>query len=407
MNLKNSPYKVEKINSFRKKIEIPSSKSYANRALILGALMGNQFKITNVPNSTDVQNLITCLQQIGLRIVKNKNEIVFENSFPACELTTKEKIVLNTGDGGTTNRFLLALLALGSNTYELIPSEKMGERPMIELVNALRELGVQVNLGENSWIEIQGPMNFAEKKVIEVDCSRSTQFASALKLVLFNQRIKINLKNLQSSEDYVHMTEKVIHEASKHHGVKIPVDFSSLGYPVALAAVTGEVEISNCHFIDDFQADSILLELLEESGAIVQFNEHGLMVKNNGKLNAFKVDGSDCPDLMMTLAFLASYASGTSEIQGVSILRHKESDRLEGILKILHDFQVAHVYDIENDTLMITGRTFTNDQKVIFTERDHRMVMMAYLYLKVNGGGELYNVDCVEKSFPNFLDAME
>lgn len=407
MNLKNSPYKVEKTNSFRKKIEIPSSKSYANRALILGALIGNHFKITNLPKSTDVSNLINCLQQIGLKIVVSYNEVVFENTFPACEVLTDEKIILKTGDGGTTNRFLLALLALGKNTYELIPTEKMGERPMQELVNALRELGVMVKVGENSWIELQGPINLENKKLIEVDCSRSTQFASALKLVLFNQKIRINLKNLHSSEDYVHMTEKVIHEASKHHGLKIPVDFSSLGYPVALGALSGEVEISNCHFIDDFQADSILLELLEESGAIVEFSKNGLLVKNNGKLNAFKIDGSDCPDLIMTLAFLASYATGTSEIQGVNVLRFKESDRLDGILKLLNDFQVSHVYDVENDTLKITGRHFSNDEKVIFTERDHRMVMMAYLYLKVNGGGDLYNLDCVEKSFPDFLNVME
>jgi 3-phosphoshikimate 1-carboxyvinyltransferase len=100
MNLKNSHFSVEKINSFRKKIEIPSSKSYANRALILGALIGNHFKVTNVPKSSDVQNLLKCLKQIGLNINENYDEVIFLNSFPNCEIETNEKITLATGDGG-------------------------------------------------------------------------------------------------------------------------------------------------------------------------------------------------------------------------------------------------------------------------------------------------------------------
>jgi 3-phosphoshikimate 1-carboxyvinyltransferase len=407
MNLKNSHYNIEKINSFRKKIEIPSSKSYANRALILGALVGNSFKISNVPNSSDVQNLLICLKKIGLNVIENNDEVFFLNSFPSCELDTDEKIILATGDGGTTNRFLMALLALGKNTYELIPSEKMSERPMTELADALRELDVQIISNNNSWYEIKGPMNLNEKKIIDVDCSRSTQFASALKLVLFNQKIKINLKNVKSSEDYIHMTEKVIHDASKNRGLRIPVDFSSAGYPLALAALIGEVEISNCHFIDDFQADSVLLDILEESGALVDINENGLLVKNNGRLKAFKVDGADCPDLIMTLAFIASYADGTSELRGVNCLRYKESDRLVGILNLLNEFKITHSYDVDLDMIKITGGQFLNDKKNILPERDHRMVMISYLYLKINGGGELYNIDCVEKSFPDFLKVME
>ncbi len=150
MNLKNSHFSVEKINSFRKKIEIPSSKSYANRALVLGALIGEHFKVSNVPTSSDVQNLLKCLKQIGLNIIEINNDVIFSNSFPSCEIETNEIITLNTGDGGTTNRFLMALLALGKNTYELVPTEKMIDRPMTELVEVLRELDVQINSNNDS-----------------------------------------------------------------------------------------------------------------------------------------------------------------------------------------------------------------------------------------------------------------
>lgn len=407
MNSENSLYSVEK-NLFKKKIEIPSSKSYANRALILGALIGNNFKVSNIPKSSDVLNLINCLRDIGLEIDSKDSEVVFRNSFPACEKNSIDRIVLTTGDGGTTNRFLLALLALGKNSYELIPSEKMNERPMSELVNVLTELGVTVDVNlNNSWIVIKGPMNLSEKKQIEIDCGRSTQFASALKLVLFNQKIKITLKNLNASEDYIYMTEKVIHEASRKNEIKVPVDFSSLGYPAALAAISGEVLIRNCTYIDDFQADSILVELLEESGAIVDINENGLYIKNNGKLKAFKIDGSDCPDLIMTLSFLASYSEGMSIIQGVSILRHKESDRLDGMINLLKEFNIQYEYEPDEDYLKIFGGSTILDKKELIPARDHRMVMVSYLYLRANAGGSLHHIDCINKSFPDFIKIME
>ena len=120
MNLKNLLYKVEP-TPFDKEIFLPASKSHANRALIIGALKGNGFEVQNLSKSTDVLTLLTCLENIGLFISKNEEHVIFHNSFPACEnLTQTEVIDLKTGDGGTTNRFLLALLALGKKTYRFL-----------------------------------------------------------------------------------------------------------------------------------------------------------------------------------------------------------------------------------------------------------------------------------------------
>lgn len=105
MKLETSPFKV-KTKNFIKKLIIPTSKSYANRMIILAALDKRNIKILNLPSSTDVDFLINCLKKVGLEIQRSSDEILISNSFPECEKKVDHVIEVESGDGGTTNRFL-------------------------------------------------------------------------------------------------------------------------------------------------------------------------------------------------------------------------------------------------------------------------------------------------------------
>lgn len=401
-----SSYNVS-LNDFVKKIEVPTSKSYANRVLILAAITPGPVTIDQIPKSSDVETMLNLLEQIGLEVKRDGESVLISNSFPECELD--ENMTLETGDGGTTNRFLLPFLARGTREYTLEPKGHMRSRPMDPLVTGLKSLGVEINQGlEDYWIKVKGPY-IDEDSSVEIDCKDSTQFLTGLSLATADKKIVINPKNLEASLSYFLMTKNLIEEfrGQKSHWV-IPVDFSGLSYPLALACTLGKVEISNCSEVDLFQADSVFIKILEEAGACPLFKNGSLFLEKPEYLMPFEADGSKSPDLVPTLAFLASYASGASVIRDIEILRHKESDRVEEVLSLLDTFCINYEFDVEKGNLIIYGDPTKKIGSVeYYPPEDHRIVMVAYLFMRMNSGGKLHNFDHVKKSFPNFFEVMD
>ncbi len=407
MNLKNSLYKVEP-GSFHAVIELPTSKSYANRALIIGAIRGGGFKINHLPDSTDVLTMLDCLEKAGLKIRRTDSSVVFTNSFPQCESETAgDTVDLHTGDGGTTNRFLMALLARGKKTYRFFPSEKMSERPMEDLLKPLRDLNVDVAVNRNgAWIEIKGPASMQNTSRLEIDCGKSTQFASAMMLAFSNLPLTVVPVNVKASETYLEMTKFILAESLKKNSLDVPVDFSSLSYPLALALVDGKVLITNCHEKDVYQSDSAFIDIAIAAGADLEWTGQGLRASSKNRLKPFKVDGSRYPDLVPALLFLASQIEGESVLTNLSVLRHKESDRLDELMKIMTALSVPFQFDESRAEIKITGPSRPAAPAGLTTARDHRMVMAAYLFLRTGAGGTVAHADCVNKSFPEFFQIM-
>lgn len=405
MNLKNSLYKVDS-KSFDKEIELPTSKSHSNRALIIGALLGNGFHVDNLSTSSDVTTLLDCLKSVGLKITQINNSVTFFNSFPSCESEVSgESIDLKTGDGGTTNRFLLALLSRGKKTYRFFPSEKMSERPMEDLIFPLKKLGVQIDTSSGAWITVKGPAKIDIEK-IEIDCKQSTQFASAMMLAFSNSKLQFDLENVESSETYIEMTKFILSETKSKNSYLVPVDFSSLSYPVALALVCGKVLVKNCHNLDLMQADSKFIELMQKCGGDIEWTSNGLLATSKNKLRPFHVNGADFPDLIPTLVFMAAHIEGESVLSNLSILRYKESNRVEELLSILKKMEVDFQFIKEKEEIKIKGKKEKYKAATLTPARDHRMVMTGYLFLRANSGGSLSEVDCVNKSFPNFFEVL-
>ena len=404
MSSKSLPYKVEKCyESDLLKLSIPHSKSYANRLLILAAMTKENITLSGMPDSSDVLTMIECFKAVGLEVQKINDKVTVKGSFPECEKSSQaDKIKVFTGDGGTTNRFILPFLARGKKEYELIPEGHMKNRPMEPQIKSLKNLGVKVTRSKDIWISVKGP--FQKDAQTKVDCSDSTQFLTGLALATADLNLKIIPENLSASLLYWKITETLIQSfQEKKLDYLVPPDFSGASYPMALGATIRPVLIENCFKRDFLQADSKFMDFLEEMGCKIKMTKDGLYLEPPERLTAIEVDGSQCPDLIPTLAYVCSYAQGVSKLNNLFILRHKESDRVKETINILKSFNINFDLD-EHDNLTIYGTSKTIDKKIeLYPAPDHRMVMVGFLFMIKNEGGILYNAGHVAKSFPDFF----
>ena len=392
-----------------RKVTIPSSKSRSTRLLILGSMTRNDFVIQNISRSSDVTNLIECIRKIGIKISYRKNEICISDSFPECEKKTERKIRLWPGNGGATNRFFIPMLARGVMEYEINLDPQFGKRPMQELYDGLCELGVSILFCKENKSDrflLNGPYRNIQKK-INIDSSKSSQFVSGIAMSLYDKDIEVVPEGMETSFGYWEMTRMLISDVkSGKQKFTVPTDMSSLSYPLALGITNGRVEIMDFRN-DVLQPDSVILDIVNAMGADVCLNDGRIFAESKKKLNAFDIDCSDHPDLIPTLVYLAVHASGKSCLKSLKVLKYKESNRLDEIQKILNLFKVQYSYDLHSDELIITASDRILPNVDYHAPSDHRMIMMAWLFMKKNSGGRIYNFHHVNKSYPDFFKEME
>ena len=277
MSLESSVCKISG-GRYKSSVDLPYSKSYANRLLILGAISPDLFEITNIALSSDVITLIEILKEIGLDIRTEHNKITIHNSFPACEKLTEQTVQLETKDGGTTNRFLACLLLLGKNRYGLVSTHKFKERPNDEFIKQLNQLGIEYKTPEKSdkfWTQIKGPLK-AKNNTLEIDCSETTQFYTGFKLLESETSLKVRSLNLNTSQGYASITDKIITDyKTGTRRFEIPIDFSSASYPIVFGSINHDLIINNCVEIDCSQPDSVLIELINSIGGSVKITKRG------------------------------------------------------------------------------------------------------------------------------------
>jgi len=408
MNLGQSTLLI-KPGNYKSVIEIPYSKSYANRALAIASVQQGSFIIENIASSSDVETMIKVLRKVGVDIEKRGSSIIVKNSFPECEKKSDDVVKIFTGDGGTTNRILIGILCLGRNKYELISSEKFKDRPNEEAFNVFNQIGVDVDVSkaeDDFWIRFQGPIK--TPKNLDVDCSKTTQFYTGFKVLELVHGIKVSPNNLKTSKKYVEITNSLIQSSRNGKSkIVIPVDFSSAAYPIVFASVSNEVLIKNCHFVDQLQADSCLIELIRKIGGKIELTSEGLKISPSN-LQSFSFDCSGCPDLVPALVFLACNISGKSILKNIEVLRHKESDRIKEICKILDIVKINYLYNENSDELIIEGGDKTMEQVAFDLPGDHRMIFLAAMFLRSGfARGTVNNYHHIKKSYPEFLDHLQ
>lgn len=396
-------------------VSVPGSKSYTNRALILAALTKGPVTLHNPLYCEDTEAMIGCLRTLGLHIETSRDQVII---FDDISLVKNNSYELFTYDSGTTLRFLLPLVCLVPGTKIISGSQRLNERPIQDLVEALRGLGAEINYLEKTGqppLSIRSSVLSAGEVVIR--SSLSSQFLSALLMIapLLNG-LKIRHEDELISKPYIDMTVSIMKEwgldvrkSIKNEYVVLPEkrdqknrytiegDFSSAGYYFAIGALTqSTITVKNLNPYS-VQADRNFLKILEKMGNTIFLGDQEISIKGNTIL-PMAINMEDCPDQVQTMAVLAAFAQGTTTISGVRSLRWKETERIYALKNELHKMGI-HAEDT-HDTLTIYGG---NPQPAtIDTYGDHRMAMSFALAGTRLTGMKIKNPEVVNKTFPDF-----
>jgi 3-phosphoshikimate 1-carboxyvinyltransferase len=394
-------------------IELTASKSESNRALIIQALCEEKFELCNLALAQDTFTMNKVLD--GMQNAAHNQ-------------------VIDVGSAGTTMRFLTAYCASKPGLHLITGSERMKKRPIGILVNALRDLGAQIEYEEEEGFP---PLRITGKPlrggVIEMDGSISSQYISAILLIspVLENGLTINFKGSITSRPYINMTlkmmeyfgvkarweEKSLTVGKQQYTIKklaepaytIEADWSAASYWYAIAALSEEADIVLKGLKkNSLQGDSVLVDLFTFFGVKTEFIPGGISItKTKFHHKEFGFDFSDCPDLAQTVAVAVSALKIPSLFNGLHTLKIKETDRAEALKVELN--KIGTVVEIISDE-MINIKTFSNTfnpEAVIDTYEDHRMAM-AFAPLALTLGKICINhPDVVKKSYPEFWNDLK
>ena len=402
------------------KVRVPGSKSLTNRALICAALANGTSQLTNASDSTDTALLCNGLNQLGVLVRKMDNVLVVEGTGGRLYAP---KFPIPVGNAGTTLRFMLSLASLATGEVVFEADSRMAERPMTELLDALRMLGVECRAeGIAPRYVVKGGSLRGGNALMRGD--RSSQFLSSLLMAApyARQDVVIEVEGMLSSIPYIDLTLDVMQAFGvgveyfdrKWFRVKSGQTYSPASYSVepdasgasyflsAAAILGGEIVVEGLSRTSR-QGDIAFARLLETMGAFVEEEGGNLRLVSKGALHGIDMDMNSMPDLVPTLAVTALFASGATRIRNVAHLRFKESDRLEALeteLKKLGANITLHEDGLEIVPAPLHGC-------LLDTYDDHRLAMSFALIGTKVPGVKIENPDCVKKSFLAFWKEFE
>lgn len=391
-------------SNLKGEVYAPTSKSLFHRALIVACISKGESVLHGDYSSDDVMMTIHALEALGAKFDFKDREIV---CYPIEKVETAK---IDCGESGSTLRFILPLASALGVKATFGGRGKLGNRPIGELLEELK--GIKTDYDGGLPFSINGKL---ESSDYEIDGSESSQFVSGLmmSMLTLNGEHKLKLKGLKS-RPYVDLTVSVITafggkieqdngdyhidgSALKGRDFDIEGDFSGASFLFALGALNGDVKISGLNDRSK-QGDKAFLNLLKKMNAKITFDENAYRVEKS-ELSGTDFDFSDCPDLAPIAAVVMARAKGISRIYGANRLTAKESDRKQGIIKMLTALGIK-VKDL-GDTLEVEGGEFK--PCVLDGQADHRMVMSGAVALSLCGG-VVTDCEAVSKSYKNFFD---
>ena len=409
-------------------VRLPGSKSISNRILLLAALAEGQTHIHDVLVSDDVERMLEALHQLGVSISKIGPNVV---SVKGCGGTFPVKQAdLFLGNAGTALRPLTATLALSGGHYKLSGVPRMHERPIGDLVDALRSIGCDIDyLGRNGYPPFAiRPGSIGDNSVVRVRGEVSSQFLTALlmALPLAGRQITIEVLGELISKPYIDITLNLLSRFGVNvqregwASFKIPAksklvspgeifvegDASNASYFLAAGAIgVGPVRVEGVGS-SSIQGDVGFANALAVMGAQISMGEHWIesSAPSSGRLRAFDLDLNAIPDAAMTLAVAALFAQGTSRLRNIGSWRVKETDRIAAMAKELRKLG-ANVEE-GADFLTVTPPTDSSltNGAVIDTYDDHRMAMCFSLAALGKVMVRINDPNCVAKTFPDYFE---
>ena len=414
--------KIQPVDSVEGVVSVPGSKSITNRALVIAALAEGTSVLRGMGQGDDVERMLECMGRLGFEI---------ECDGDICRVAGRGgkipagNAVLDAGNSGTTIRFLTAMASLGEGTYTLDGNERMRERPIGDLIDALRQLGVKFeeNQGRCPPVAMTGGTGAGGK--VKIKGSSSSQYITALLMIApyLEKGLTIEIDGEFVSKPYVDITVSVMGKFGvlvRNDGYRrfsvdggrayrpmeygIEGDASAASYFLAAAAICGgAVRVKNVN-IGSVQGDAGFADLLGRMGCTVSGDGDGIKVESaRGALRGLDVDMNDMPDMVQTLAVVSLFARGRTIIRNVSNLRLKETDRLGALTTEINKLG-ARAIEREDGIEIEPGELHGARIK---TYDDHRMAMsFALAGLRVDGV-EIEDPGCVAKTFPGYFEVLE
>lgn len=392
-------------------IQIPASKSDAQRAVLAAALTNGRSTIVNTGNSDDVLSMIGAISRLGAVTGYERDDLII-NGF-----TSPNDIhEIYVGESGLALRLLCSICSALGGEYHFTGKGTLNERDHSFFEDQLSSYGIEVS-SENGHLPltINGKLQSGDYKV---DGSSSSQFISGLlmALPLLDGDSVLTVKELKSSP-YVEMTLRTLdifgieidHDDLSEFRIKggqqygstqyyVEADWSSASYWIVAAAIGNNLKIQGLN-MRSHQADRRILEALEKAGCVVK-HEHDILEIDGSSRRSFSFNATDCPDLFPALVTLAAFCDGVSEIKGVGRLENKESNR--GKVLQCEFGKLGLTIDLSGDLMLVHGGSSLHGGTVD-SHGDHRIAMcLGIAATQINDEVVIDGSEAVGKSYPDF-----
>lgn len=380
---------------------LPASKSISNRVLIMDALCDKKSQLDNLSTANDTE-----LMQ---------------------RLLASESEVIDTEDAGTTMRFLTAFFAVSGKRKLLTGTERMKQRPIGLLVDALRTIGAAIGYVEKDGFPPLQIDSFTRQtsNTVHIRGDVSSQYISALLMIapVLPQGLVLNFEGTLTSKPYVEMTlalmkqfgihvlrtENAIHVPHQQYtptSLRVEADWSAASYWFAFTALADDATITLPNVtLRSVQGDRVIMSMMESLGVMAEPRGQDLILKKKDHQQTFSADFSDCPDLAQTIAVVCAAKKITATFKGLQSLRIKETDRIKALqtelAKLNCEFrETSYGWELKPGVSSLPAEVSIN------TYLDHRMAM-AFAPLATQCHIIIENPLVVRKSYPEFWNDMQ
>lgn len=396
MNSSITLYKTNQISGLVK--HLPSSKSISNRAIIIKALAGNSAELFNLSDANDTRLML--------------------------ELISSKDNVLDVEDAGTTMRFLTAFKCISNQPCEITGTDRMKQRPLKLLVDALRTIGADIEYkGIDGYppVKIKG-LPGQKSKEVTIRGDVSSQYISALMMVapILPQGLFIRFEGKVTSRPYLEMTASLMRQFGaiidfSDTGINIPQqkyrpatvtvesDWSAASYWFAFTALAEKAEITLPNItLKSLQGDRVIVEIMEQLGVNAELKGANLLLTKKNHVTEVDWDFTDCPDLAQTVAVVCAAKGITGKFTGLESLRIKETDRIKALQTELG--KIGATFTEKDGKWILTPASKQIPNGTLFnTYLDHRMAM-AFAPLASLVDIVIEDPAVTRKSYPKFWD---
>lgn len=402
-------------------VSAPPSKSYTHRAVILGSLAQGETVIDNILVSEDTQYTIEACCSLGVDIQSEGQTLRIVGTDGHFQVVPGRETIF-VGNSGSTMRMVAPLAALTQTRVIFDGTERLRQRPVADLISALRSLGIEAgSIDQDGYppLAIRGG-RLRGGEVTTSGTTSSQHISSLLMLAPYAEHnMTVKVTNGLHSRPYLDITIDAmlqfgievdqrnpdtfsVASGQRYQGrhYEIEGDYSSAAFFLAMAAIGGGPITIDRLKADSVQGDRHFLDILSRMGCKIIRQEQQVTVRRESQLNGISVDMGDYPDIVPPLAVVAAFAKGETRISNIGHLKYKETDRIDHTAIELRKMGIK--VEVTESTMSITGGEARGAN--VETYNDHRMVMsLAAAALFAQGETIINGAEAVSKSYPAFF----